>query len=97
MHQLTEEALEICKNFAEIRRAIALALGCSEGSINRYIRENNDILTKYSALEILAHSTGISVYELVVPIPGTLKFIGSLLPSSGQNNKSKTKNNLRKV
>ena len=49
--QITAIALEtISQRYPGIKAILALALGCSEGSINRYIRDNDDNLTKVAAL-----------------------------------------------
>jgi hypothetical protein len=44
-------------------------LNCTEGTINRYIRENNEELTKYGALVVLHRVTCIPFGELVEKIP----------------------------
>jgi hypothetical protein len=87
MHQLSEEALKFCKCSKPISRALAFVLGCSDNSINRYIRENSDVLTKYAVLEVLAHVTAIPMWELVIIKPGTYKFTGTLMPFSKRNHK----------
>jgi hypothetical protein len=48
---------------------LALALGCSEGSINRYIRENDDNLTKAAALEVIRKETGLTDDEILEKEP----------------------------
>jgi len=48
-----------------IEYKLALALKCSEASINRYIREKSDELTKYDALTIIEGVTGLTIDEIV--------------------------------
>ena len=51
----------------DIKNKLALALECSEGSINRYIRENctNGELTKLAALEVLKAGTGLEFHQIL--------------------------------
>ncbi len=53
-----------------IKNMLALALSCSESTINRYIRDNgmNDTLTKEPALKILRRVTRLTDIELVEDI-----------------------------
>ena len=48
-----------------IKSKLALALHCSEGSINRYLRENDDNLTKAAALEVIKIETGLQTHEIL--------------------------------
>lgn len=70
MYTLSQKALtEIEKQRpAGIISELALALHCSEGSINRYIRENDqcDELTKYAALEIIRQRTDLDDKAILV-------------------------------
>jgi hypothetical protein len=64
--QLTQTALKaIQKRSPGIKSKLALALLCSEGSINRYIRENHDNLTKAAALQVLREETRLSDKQLL--------------------------------
>jgi hypothetical protein len=64
--KLTKIALEaIAKYSPGIKSKLALALSCSEGSINRYIRENDDNLTKAAALAVIRNETGLSEDEIL--------------------------------
>ena len=59
--KLTNIALQaILDHSPGIKLKLALALGCSEGTINRYIRENDDNLTKAAALEVIRRETGLT-------------------------------------
>jgi hypothetical protein len=49
-----------------IKSKLALALDCSEGTINRYIRENDDNLTKAAALEVMRNETGLTDEEILM-------------------------------
>jgi hypothetical protein len=64
--QLTKTALKAIQSCAPgIKLRLALALRCSEGSINRYLRENDDNLTKAAALQVLREVTGLSDKHLL--------------------------------
>jgi hypothetical protein len=66
MFRLTETALDaILMHSPKIKSRLALALNCSEGSINRYIRENDDNLTKAAALEVIREETGLTDAEIL--------------------------------
>lgn len=54
----SEEALR-CRNL------LALALNKSQYTIQRYINENNDELTKAAALEVICKETGMSNDEIL--------------------------------
>jgi len=49
-----------------IKSKLALALHCSEGTINRYLRENDDNLTKAAALAVIREETGQLQEELLL-------------------------------
>jgi hypothetical protein len=49
-----------------IKSKLALALHCSEGSINRYLRENDDNLTKAAALQVISKETGLKPEEILL-------------------------------
>jgi hypothetical protein len=64
--KLTKAALEaIAEHSPAIKSLLALALDCSEQSINRYIRENDDNLTKAAALQVIRGKTGMSDEEIL--------------------------------
>lgn len=64
--RLTQAALDaIQKHSPAIKSKLALALGCSEGSINRYIRENNDNLTKAAAIDVISAETKLSRMDIL--------------------------------
>ena len=66
MFQLTRAALEgIQAHSPGIKSKMALALNCSEGTINRYIRENDDNLTKAAVLEVIRNETGLTDEEIL--------------------------------
>lgn len=76
MYHLSNEAL---RKINSLRPAIisklALSLHCSDGSINRYIRENeaNGDLTKYAAVEVLRNETGLPDNKILKVIPEDVK------------------------
>lgn len=57
--RLTEEAINAVK---EIKPDLMKELGCSEGSINRYIRDNesNNPLTTAGALELIRKTSKLT-------------------------------------
>jgi hypothetical protein len=64
--RLTNIAIEAIRQYSPgIKSKLALALNCSEGSINRYIRENDDNLTKAAALQVIRKETGLSEDEIL--------------------------------
>ena len=70
--KLTKLAIEsILQHSPGIKSKLALALGCSEGSINRYLRENDDNLTKAAALEVIRKETGLTDDEILEKVSAT--------------------------
>ena len=64
--KLTNAAIEAIRVHSPgIKSKLALALNCSEGSINRYMRENNDNLTKAAALKVIRLETGLSEDDIL--------------------------------
>ena len=64
--KLTKLAIQsISQHSPGIKLKLALALGCSEGSINRYLRENDDNLTKAAALDVIRKETGLTDDEIL--------------------------------
>ncbi len=64
--RLTKIALEAIRQHSPgIKSKLALALNCSEASINRYIRDNDDNLTKAAALEVIRKESGLSGEEIL--------------------------------
>lgn len=61
---LTDKALELI-NTPAIRMRIALALGVSDQTVCRYIKENNDELTKAAALEVIRKETGLTDKQIL--------------------------------
>ena len=67
--RLTAVALQAIRDRSPgIKSKLALALGCSEGSINRYLRTNDDALTKAAALEVIRNETGLTNAEILETI-----------------------------
>jgi hypothetical protein len=64
--RLTEIAIQaILAHSPGIKSLLALALHCSEGTINRYLRQNNENLTKAAALQVIRKETGLSEIEIL--------------------------------
>ena len=65
MFQLSPIALQAIRDHSPgIKSKLALALNCSEASINRYIRNNDDNLTKLDALAVIQEETGLTLDEI---------------------------------
>lgn len=64
--KLTKAALQAIREYSPgIKSKLALALNVSEGSINRYIRENSDNLTKAAALRVIRQETGLTEKDIL--------------------------------
>ena len=63
--KLTERALQQIKD-PTIRTKLALALGVTDQSIQRYIKDNSDDLTKAAALEVIRKETGLSDSQILI-------------------------------
>jgi predicted transcriptional regulator len=61
---LTDKALELISPPA-IRMKIALALGVSDQTVTRYIKENNDELTKAASLQVIREETGLTDKQIL--------------------------------
>lgn len=62
--KLTQKALEIIRK-PEVRRLLAIALDCTDQTIMRYIRTNDDCLTKAAALKLIQEETGLTNEEIL--------------------------------
>ena len=63
--RLTEAAIRVIQESPELKSKLALALGCSGGSINRYLRCNAEDLTMMAALLELAAYSGLTFDKLL--------------------------------
>lgn len=63
--KLTKQALEYISKSVRMRNLLALALDCSVVTINRYVDNNNDNLTKAAALKVIKEETGLSEGEIL--------------------------------
>lgn len=61
---LTEKAL-IAIDTMEIRMKIAIALKKSDDTIKRYIKSNDDSLTKSASLNVIKRETGLTEDEIL--------------------------------
>jgi hypothetical protein len=69
--RLTRKAKNaILENSPKIKSELALALGCSEGTINRYLRdiETDDSLTKAAALIVIHQASDIPFELMLEPL-----------------------------
>ena len=65
---LTGKALESIKK-ASTRNKLAIALDCTDFTILRYIKSNDDNLTKAAALKVIMQETGLSESEILIEEP----------------------------
>jgi transcriptional regulator with XRE-family HTH domain len=63
--KLTQKALDLIKSDAVQRLDIAKALGVSDQTLMRYIKDNNDELTKAAALVQIRKITGMKDSEIL--------------------------------
>jgi hypothetical protein len=66
--KLTLLALTAIKNNKRARARLQLILDKSEYTINKYIAENDENLTKAAALLVIREETGLSDNEILDPI-----------------------------
>lgn len=62
--RLSQKALEAIKK-PEVRIQLALVLGCTDQTIIKYIRDNDDNLTKAAVLVAIKKQTGLTDAELL--------------------------------
>jgi hypothetical protein len=70
--KLTKLALQRIST-QQIKLKLGIALGCSEGTVNRYIRQNSDNLTKAAPMEVIRQETGLTdseILEIEEPVKG---------------------------
>jgi hypothetical protein len=64
--RLTNIALQAIRDHSPgIKSKLALSLHVSEGTINRYMRDNSDNLTKAAALKVIQQETGLAENEII--------------------------------
>lgn len=66
--KLTKAAIDaILEHTPAIKQELAMTLTCSEGTINRHLRENQDNgdLTKVAALQVIRQRTGLSDEQIL--------------------------------
>lgn len=62
--KLTEQALKAIDSM-NIRMKVAIALRKSDDTIKRYIRTNDDSLTKAASLQVIKDETGLTEDEIL--------------------------------
>lgn len=62
--KLTEKALKAIDSMG-IRMKVAIALRKSDDTIKRYIRTNDDSLTKAASLQVIKEETGLTEDEII--------------------------------
>lgn len=66
--ELTTKTLAIIRESQRIKSLLALENDCSESTINRWIIENNAMLTTASSLKILRDETGLTDKQMLTSI-----------------------------
>jgi predicted transcriptional regulator len=62
--KLSKQALKLIID-PQIRMKIAIEIGVSDQTIRRYIKDNDDELTKAAALKVIRKETGLSNKEIL--------------------------------
>ena len=64
--KLTQKAIDKLMNDISLRHRVAITLECSESTVRRWIRENEQSgdLTKFEVVKLLVKETKLSVSEL---------------------------------
>lgn len=63
--KLTNKALQEIKASKRLKNRLALDLDISPSTLNRWIADNDDNLTKAAALQIIREETGLSDSEIL--------------------------------
>lgn len=63
--ELTSRTLAIIKDSQRIKSLLCLENDCSESTINRWIKENDPMLTTASSLKILRDETGLTDKQML--------------------------------
>ena len=71
--KLTEKAIQAIKDAKNANAKIALALGCSVYTVDRYLKDNDDSLTKAAALAVIRKVTGLKSKEILEPTIGAIQ------------------------
>lgn len=64
--RLSQKALAAIKK-PEVRLQLALVIGCTDQTIMKYIKENDDNLTKAAVLVAIKRETGLSDKQILEP------------------------------
>lgn len=63
--ELTKKALDKIRSNPIVKNQIAIALRCSEGTVRRWIINNDEMLTTASALTIIRKATRLSDNQIL--------------------------------
>lgn len=63
--RISDKALNAIKESTRLKNLLALAMDCSVYTIDRWIKEGGDNLTKATALKIIREETGLSDSDLL--------------------------------
>jgi hypothetical protein len=62
--RLKSSVLDAIKD-SKVRLKLQIALGVTDQTINRYIKDNSDDLTKYAAMVVIREVTGLADQEIL--------------------------------
>lgn len=65
MFELTQKAHSWLKNDVQLRSLIALNLGVTQQTVERWLRDNNTMLTTYTALRTISLAKHVGIEDLV--------------------------------
>lgn len=63
--KLTQKALEAVRTNKRLRARLALALDKSDFSVQRWIKENSEMLTMAASLKVIREETGLNDEEIL--------------------------------
>lgn len=66
---ITKKALDAIME-PKVRMKIALQMNCSDVTVQRWIRNNDDCLTKAAVLTVIKQETGLEESEILQPVAG---------------------------
>lgn len=75
--KLSGKAITTIRNNTELKTKLALAMKCSVYTIDRWIRDNSDDLTKAAALAVIREETGLTDSEILMDSEEVVRSVDS--------------------